>query len=113
LASYHVSNGTSSIESATIDIESLVSGTIVSTLESQALSGSAQNYIKYKQNAGDSWTRINDVATVSGTFRYICVGATTTNGIMFVPTLGEVSVGVDSTDNFVKFSVFNDTMAWT
>jgi hypothetical protein len=31
---------------------------------------------------------------------------------IFVSTLGVISVGVDGTQNFIQYSIFNDISAW-
>jgi hypothetical protein len=112
LATYHAA-GISGLVSQTLDLGGIINATVISNLQYLNLSGVAQPYIEYKVNVGDAWTRVNAQVAVSS-MRYVRVGITAVlnTDTIFVSTLGVISVGVDGTQNFIQYSIFNDISAW-
>lgn len=111
LATYHAS-ATSSIVSADVDGDASELCTITVEPTYTDLSGTGQIYIEHKVLIGDAWTRVNASAAVV-TARYFRAGVewtTTETGI--VSDLGVLRKTIDSTDNFVQHTVFNDPSAW-
>lgn len=86
------SAGSSTLVSDTIDLGAATpnTATLLSNLAYSNLSGTAQPFIEWKLNSGDSWTRIN-AQTGAATCRYLRVGITTTGSVL-VTSLGQLSV---------------------
>ena len=112
LATYHTA-GISGLVSGTVDLGSVVNATVLTNLTYTNLTGAAQPYIEYKVNVGDAWTRVNAQLAVAS-LRYVRVGITAVVGTdtFFVSSLGVISVGIDATQNFIQYSIFNDISDW-
>lgn len=112
LNTYH-SSADSSLVSGTIDIlESQMATVVVDGMDYDDISGTGQQYIEYKENAGDAWTRVDGTtATVQG--RYFRAGIEwegSETGV--VHDLGVMRINVDATSRFIRDTVLNDTVGW-
>jgi hypothetical protein len=112
LATYHTP-GISGLVSGIVDVGSVINATVLTNLTYTNLNGTAQPYIEYRSNTTDPWLRVNAQLAVIP-FRYVRVGITAQLGTdtFFVSSIGVISVGVNTTENFIQYSIFNDISAW-